>query len=138
MVSTKKRSGSGVTRRGILLGLATAAAVAALASGQRLREPSVLIAGTVFDGAGFRVSGARVRLEQCSRSKGSRGGRQRYEVRTDSMGEFAVRVPRGPACYRVLVEAKGHVPAEVQVDVAGEEDHELTIRLSRETGSEEE
>jgi len=92
---------------------------------------TALIAGTVFSEAGFRVPGAQIRVLACPSEPKPGGSKRetRVEGRSDARGEFALRVPAGPACYRLQAAAEGYVPFEQQLQIMGEEDLDLTIRL---------
>lgn len=75
-------------------------------SGKHSHKDDFLIHGTVFQPSGLACPGARLRIR--------RAGEKRFhwETRTNSRGEFAVRVPQG-AEYQVSVEAKQY-PAVVK------------------------
>jgi len=59
-----------------------------------------LIHGTVFNDKALALPGAEIRIRKSGEKK------FRWETRTNSRGEFAVRVPRG-ADYELAVRAKG-------------------------------
>ena len=77
----------------------TGAAAQESSNKQQKRIPPFLILGTVFNEQDFAFPGVRVRI----RRKGEK--KFRYEVYTNSRGEFAVGVPDGIE-YEVVVTQK--------------------------------
>src|ERR1700730_9422763 len=60
----------------------------------------LLIRGTVFNERGLALQGVRLRVRRADQKK------PRWETFTNSRGEFAVRVPKGPD-YEIAAESKG-------------------------------
>jgi hypothetical protein len=60
----------------------------------------LLIHGTVFNERGLAVQGVKLRIRRADQKK------PRWEAYTNSRGEFAVRVPKGPD-YEIAAESKG-------------------------------
>ena len=83
-----------------------------------------VIAGSVFREDGFSLRGARVVVVNSARPK------EKKETTTDLQGEFAVRIPAGPATYAVEVSASGFAPGRKSVVISGEERVDLTFRLA--------
>lgn len=86
-------------------------------------RPYALIFGNVFDPAGRLFTGAEVEI----RREGER--KARWETRSDSRGEFAVRLPAGPARYIITLRAKGFAEEVRTVAVENEERIDLSFRL---------
>jgi|SRR5579872_2981257 len=77
-------------------------------------KPYALIAGTVFDSRQLSVYGVRVKIHPADKKKPV------WEVLSNHSGEFAQRVPPGPADYIVSAEVKGP---------KGTATHEQTVHL---------
>ncbi len=71
-----------------------------------------LLRGTVFNEKALSLAGAELRIRKSSEKK------FRWETRTNSRGEFAVRVPQG-AEYELLVRARGFAEQKKSVDARG-------------------
>jgi hypothetical protein len=56
--------------------------------------------GTVFNERGLALQGVKLRIRRADQKK------SRWEAYTNSRGEFAVRVPKGPD-YEIAAESKG-------------------------------
>jgi len=80
-----------------------------------------VVRGSAFNMDGLSLSGVRVVVERIPDDTGTPVSKFRAETRTDSMGIFAVRVPRGEGRYRLTATLDRHKPATVVVDVAGGE-----------------
>lgn len=80
-----------------------------------------VVRGSVFDVAGRSVSGAKVVLERVAGEGGEAPPPLRMEARSDSIGMFAFRVPKGEARYRLTATRDKLPPATVTVDVYGGE-----------------
>jgi len=87
-----------------------------------------MIAGTVFRESGLSLAGAEVSVAPASEQKGNSRVRP-VKVVSDARGEFVVRLPAGPARYRVAVSARGYQPVEQTVEISGEERVDLSIIL---------
>lgn len=89
-----------------------------------------LIAGSVFRDPGFALVGAEVILTP----KAAPGSKKRKPQKTasDSRGEFAFRVPPGPAEYVILVKAAGFEPVEKSLRVEANErlDQYFTLKAA--------
>jgi len=84
--------------------------------------PSFLILGTVFDEKALSLPGVQVRIRQADEKK------FRWEVYTNSRGEFAVRVPPGYE-YEVLVHLKNYQGQSQSVDSKVDVQQRLSIKL---------
>ncbi len=87
-----------------------------------------MIAGTVFRDTGLSLPGAEITITPLP------AGEQKTKVRpvkvvSDARGEFVVRVPPGPARYRVAASARGYQTAERTVEIQGEERVDLNFLL---------
>jgi hypothetical protein len=86
-------------------------------------RPGFLIVGTVFNEHALSFPGATVRIRCADDQK------YRWEARTNSRGEFAVRVPEGHA-YEVQVRVKNYVDQNVSIRTdQGDIQQRLSIRL---------
>ena len=79
-----------------------------------------LIHGTVFNDKALALPGAEIRIRRSGEKK------FRWETRTNSRGEFAVRVRRG-ADYELVVRAKGFAAEEKELDAKGTAREENTV-----------
>jgi len=79
-----------------------------------------LIRGTVFNDKALALPGAEIRIRKSGEKK------FRWETRTNSRGEFAVRVPRG-ADYELAVRAKGFAAEKKELDAKGSAREEDTV-----------
>src|SRR5712692_1053022 len=86
-----------------------------------------LMFGTVFTERGFALPGAEVRVRRANEKK------LRGEARSDSRGEFAVRVPRG-AEYEMIVSAKGYREESRKVDARTGNREDLVFLLEPASG----
>jgi hypothetical protein len=86
-----------------------------------------LIFATIFDGRGFALPGARVRVRRADEKK------FRWEAISDRRGELGIRVKQG-AEYEVSVEARGFMAQTRHVDAREGKQEELTLQLEPLTG----
>ena len=76
----------------------------------------------VFDGRGFALFGARLRVRRSEEKK------FRWEATSDHSGELAFRVPPG-ADYEMTIEARGFKTQTRRIDAKQGNRSELTIRM---------
>jgi hypothetical protein len=82
-----------------------------------------LIHGTVFDDKALSVPGAALRIRRAGEKK------YHWNARTNSRGEFAIRVPPGNN-YELLVQAPGFADSTHPVDAKnGLGDENVVVRL---------
>ena len=112
--TTKRRSNRA-------LGPVVALALCSLVWGQ---SGHATLAGTVFRDPGFAQAGATVVL-----ARKEAPNKKVQQVLTDRRGEYAFRVPPGPAVYIVSATLKGFKPARQEFQVAGEEQINATLLL---------
>ena len=103
-----------LVRRGFVALVVTLVAVFAVTAAPKKRktqEPLALISGTVFQGVGFSLPGAKVVAvsEQQRNIK--------LEARTSLRGGFTLRVPVANGPYVVTAEAKGFESQQKTVEV---------------------
>ena len=104
----------------------------------RAKEPAkpksyALIFGTVFDAEGRALYGVTVKIRRANEKK------TRWELYSNHSGEFAQRVPVGPADYVVWADVK-HYKAdngrrlkageEVKVHIDGDERQDVGLHLA--------
>jgi uncharacterized membrane protein len=92
---------------------------------QALDQGSV-VRGSVFSDTGRSLAGAKVVLERDS----SEGRSLKLESRTDQMGLFTFKVPKGAGRYRVTASREGFAPGSRTVEVSGGELTNIAIKLS--------
>lgn len=107
---------------------------------KRVELPEVdlqsVVRGSTFNLDGLSLAGVRVTVERIPDDSGAPVSRFRAEVQTDSMGLFAVRVPKGEGRYRLTATLDRHKPASVVVDVSGGEIvNAPVLKLERGSGS---
>src|SRR3984893_2762073 len=73
-----------------------------------------LIRGTVFNERGLALQGVKLRIRRSDQKK------PRWEAYTNSRGEFAVRVPKGPD-YEIAAESKGFAKQSQAINGQSEE-----------------
>ena len=74
----------------------------------------LLIRGTVFNERGLALQGVKLRIRRSDQKK------PRWETYTNSRGEFAVRVPKGPD-YEIAAESKGFARQSQPINGQSEE-----------------
>jgi hypothetical protein len=99
---------------------------------QRPDQPYALIFGTVWGPGDHPLYGVRVKIRRADQKKAH------WELYSDHNGEFAQRVPPGPADYLVWADLKGyksasgkelHQDGEVKVHVDNDEREDLGLHL---------
>lgn len=130
----------------IALLLALLAPPVALAQKQT-QKPYALIYGTVYDGEGHHLYGQTIKIRRAG------GKKVLWQLMSDHSGEFAQRVPPGPADYVLWVDSGKHSdrtadeaekqPAQgiekgavhggqaVKIHIAGEERLDLGLHLPK-------
>jgi len=95
-------------------------------------EPYALIFGTVWSPDGHALYGVKVKIRRADEKKA------RWEVYSNHTGEFAQRVPPGPADYLVWADVKGYKladgrhlqpGAEVGVHIDSDEREDIGVHL---------
>lgn len=84
-----------------------------------------LLVGSVFDENGLSVRGTEVRVRQ-------KEGKRHWEERTNSQGEFAVRLPVGSYVYIVETSAPGFTRDSREVAFTADERQDVVLRIHRE------
>lgn len=86
-----------------------------------------LIFATIFDGRGFALAGARVRVRRADEKK------FRWEAISDRRGELGIRIKQG-AEYEATIEARGFATQTRHIDAREGREEDLTLRLEPMTG----
>lgn len=130
-----KRIGSNALRLAALIAV-LGSVVPALCGekGRKQPAPTALVAGTVFRESGLSFPGVDLILEAVPDSAKRTKGRP-WRAVSDSRGEFAFRVPAGPARYTLAASAPGMEPWKTQIEIQGEERVDLSIVLKSKGGS---
>ncbi len=106
--------------------------VNAAPAGQRPDQPYGLIFGTVWGPDDHPLYGVKVKIRRADQKKA------RWELFSDHSGEFAQRVPVGPADYLVWADLKGykslgghelHQDGEVKVHLDNDEREDIGLHL---------
>lgn len=125
------KTGIGASLLLTLLLLAGAFRVSALPN-ERDAPSEAVVAGTVFRDPGFAFQRVEVVLSVLTQPPGSKRVKPR-KVMTDARGEFAFRVPAGPAKYLVRASAEGYRPEERSVGVNADERVDVYMTLKPES-----
>jgi hypothetical protein len=100
---------------------------------QRPDKPYALLFGTVWGPDNHPLYGVKVKIRRADQKKAH------WELHSDHNGEFAQRVPPGPADYLVSADLKGyksasgkelHQDGEVKMHVDNDERQDLGLHLS--------
>jgi len=94
-------------------------------------EPYALLFGTCFDGRGFSLPGASVRVELTSESS-VKLKKRKWEMVSSPRGEFAVRLPAGRHTFRVAANKHGYKSVEKTVSFEADERQDLVLKLEAE------
>lgn len=118
----------------IFLCLSPVAAVSGKAAPQNKSEkPYGLIYGTVWGPDARPLYGVKIKIRRADQKKA------RWELYSDHEGEFAQRVPVGPADYLVWADLKGYkapngrslrLPDEVKVHITYDEREDIGVHLT--------
>ena len=100
--------------------------------GQKPDQPYALIFGTVWGPDDRPLYGVKVKIRRADQNKA------KWELYSDHNGEFAQRVPVGPADYLIWADLKGyksaagkqlHQDAEVKVHIEKDERQDTGLHL---------
>lgn len=105
--------------RVFLLAFASVVAVA-----QKKQEPYAIVGGSVFHESGLALPGAKVVLSAKERPE-----KKLQEQVSSPRGEFAFRVPPGPAIYLITASLKGFQTASREVEIEAQEQIHKTLLL---------
>jgi hypothetical protein len=103
-------------------------------AGQKPDQPYALIFGTVWGPDNHPLYGVKVKIRRADHKKAH------WELYSDHHGEFAQRLPAGPADYLVWAELKGykspigkelHQDGEVKVHVDNDEREDVGLHLKQ-------
>ncbi len=94
-------------------------------------QPYALLYGTVFDEGGYLVRGAQIEVRARQPAEAGRRHTERWESRSDSQGEFAVRLPVARAVYIVEARAAGFLPDRKEVEFSSDERQDVVLHLKR-------
>jgi hypothetical protein len=86
-----------------------------------------VVAGTVFEENGKSLPGAEVSVTPLGTESG--GAVKPLKAKSDSRGEFGIRVPAGSMRYNVRVEAKGFQAQEKEVLIEWDQRVDIFFRL---------
>ena len=109
----------------ILIALSLLGGVSTAKEKKRLPDYA-LIFGTVFDAQQHPVAGVKIRIRRADQKKA------KWELISDRRGEFAQRLPVGPADYLIRPELKDKQAAEkaeVKVHIEKDERQDIAVHL---------
>ena len=137
----KKRSGINLApavRFGLRfapIALAVLACVLTLQGAKKKTVPEgySMVAGSVFNAAGYAIPDADVVLIPDPQADSAPLKVRKLQAVCDSRGEFAFRVPPGAMHYILSASAKGYRTARKPVVVQGEERVDVTLQLDPES-----
>jgi len=86
------------------------------------KKPYALIFGTVYGRDDRPVYGIKVKIRRSDQKK------PKWELVSDHSGEFAQRLPAGPADYIVTTDEK-HPAPEVKVHIDNDERQDISLHL---------
>jgi hypothetical protein len=115
----------------ILFALSLAAAGQAddrSAQNAKQKKPYALLFGTIWGADQRPLTGVRIKIRRVDQKKG------KWDLISDSRGEFAQRVPPGKADYLVTAELKhkkGSQPVETKVHVENDERVDFGLHLKQ-------
>jgi hypothetical protein len=92
------------------------------------KKPFALIFGTVFAADGSPAQGIKIKIRRADQKKA------KWELRSDSHGEFAQRFPAGKADYIVWADLKDKQAAEktqVTVHIENDERRDIALHLNQ-------
>jgi len=117
---------------GVALCFAWLSAAAAVPQKDSHQKDYALIYGTVWGPEGLPVYGVKIKIRRADQKK------PKWELYSDHQGEFAQRVPPGPADYVVWADLKGfktrynrHLQPgdEVKVHISNDERQDIGVHL---------
>ena len=128
MTTTKSRRKMKTSSRAVSL-LLLSLVSAALFAADKKPQPYALIYGTVYGPDARPVEGVHVRIRKKDDKK------PKYEQYSDRRGEFAQRVPVGPADYVIYADLKGNKTKlkpgkEAAVHIDGDERQDISLHLT--------
>jgi carboxypeptidase family protein len=92
---------------------------------KRSHADDLLIRGTVFNERGLALQGVKLRIRRSDQKK------SHWETYTNSRGEFAVRVPKGPD-YEIAAESKGF--ARQSQPINGQSEENIVLHMQPVSG----
>ncbi|MFM2126358.1 MAG: hypothetical protein RL328_2809 [Acidobacteriota bacterium] len=106
------------------IGCLVFASAAVAESKKKAPEAYAIVGGTVFQDNGVAQPGAKVVL-----ASKQQPGKKLQEQTSSPRGEFAFRVPPGPAAYVISASFKGFEVASKEVDIEAQEQVHKTLLL---------
>lgn len=92
-------------------------------------DQGTVVRGSVFTEEGRSLQGAKVVIERVRPDGGAPFERLKLESRSDRMGVFAFRLPKGEARYRITATHDGFDPRSLDVDASGGEILNVAVKL---------
>lgn len=117
------------TRNSLIAALVLGLALTAAAGDKKPPQPYALLFGTVFDTDGRSLSGVPVKIKRAGDKKA------KWELISNSTGEFAQRLPAGKADYVVWADVKDKAVAErsaLTVHFENDERQDVALHLTKE------
>jgi len=94
-------------------------------------ESYALVKGTVFTFFGRSFPGVEIEIERVDVEEKDRK-KTRREARSDAIGEFAFRLPPGPAKWKLTFRAKNFTEDKREIEIFEDERVDITVLLKPE------
>jgi hypothetical protein len=91
-------------------------------------EEYALLIGSCFNSQGFSVAGVSIEVS-LKPAEGQKPSKQSWQAQTSPRGEFALRLPPGPATYQIRVKGPGWQPQEKEVEFVKDERMDVVFNL---------
>ena len=91
-------------------------------------ESFALLVGSCFNGNGFALPGARVRVE-IQPEEGSSGKGKHWQAVSDARGEFALRLPSGRHTFLIRASREGFIPVQEKVSFVLDERQDVILKF---------
>jgi len=95
---------------------------------EKQEEPYALLIGTCFNEKGFSLPGVNIMVEMKSEA-GQKAKKKKWNMISNSHGEFAVRLPAGDHTFVVSASKKGVKCAEKTVKFTGDERQDVVFNM---------
>ena len=90
-------------------------------------EPYALVKRAVFTSSGRSLPGVAVAIERIDKEKDTK--KTRRKTRSDAIGEFAFRLPPGPAKWELTFEVKNFDQEKKGIEILADERVDLIVLL---------
>jgi hypothetical protein len=91
-------------------------------------EEYALLIGSCFNSQGFSVAGVSIEVS-IKPAAGQKPSKQSWRTQSSPRGEFALRLPPGPATYQIRAKGPGWQPQEKEVEYVKDERMDVVFNL---------